>query len=279
MVGRHKFGALGDGDEGADIVEEVDEEEDEDDFERAVVDGSADVEMEGGSTDGGEGVGSRLPVKLVEEEAGEHGAKDTDEHECSDAKNLENGDEQETEDGESGLWGAEVAEGDNVGGAGDDNAGVLKADEGDEEADAPADSSVELMRDGGYKALADSGVGEGEKDDSGEEDRAEGGLPRDTHAFDNGIGEVGVETHTGGERERVVGDCAHEDAAEGGAEAGGRGNCADGHSCLTENGRVHEDDVGHRDEGGDAGEGFSTPIGAESGEAEVAFEADADGQR
>ncbi len=230
--GGHEVGAFGDGDEGADVVEEVDEEEDEDDLEGAVVEGAADVEMEGGVADGGEGVGGGLVVELVEEESGEHGAEDSEEHEGSDAEDLQDGDEEEAEDGEGGLGCAEVAEGDGVGGAGDDDAGVAEAYEGYEEAYATPYGGVELVRDGGDEALADSGVGEEEEDAAGEEDGSEGGLPGDAHALDYGVGEVGVEAHAGGEGERVVGDGSHEDGAEGGAEAGGGGDGCDGHSGL-----------------------------------------------
>ena len=44
-------GALGDGDEGAEVVKEIDEEEDEDDFEQALVERAADVELEGGASE------------------------------------------------------------------------------------------------------------------------------------------------------------------------------------------------------------------------------------
>jgi hypothetical protein len=37
VVGGDEAGALGDGDQGAEVVKEVDEEEDEDDFEQALV--------------------------------------------------------------------------------------------------------------------------------------------------------------------------------------------------------------------------------------------------
>ena len=48
VVGGDETGAFGYGDEGADVVEEVDEEEDEDDLEGVEVEGAADVEVEGG---------------------------------------------------------------------------------------------------------------------------------------------------------------------------------------------------------------------------------------
>jgi hypothetical protein len=128
------------------------------------------------------------------------------------------------------------------------------------------------MGDRGDEALTDSREGEEEKNDTGEEDCSEGGLPGNAHAFDDGVGEVGVETHAGREGQRVVGDGAHEDRTEGRAEAGGGCDGGDGHAGLREDGWVHEDDVRHRDEGGDAGEDLGAPISVESRKTEVAFE-------
>jgi hypothetical protein len=132
---------------------------------------------------------------------------------------------------------------------------------------------VELVGDGAEEFLADASEGEQKEDDAGEEDRAEGGLPRDAHAFDDGVGEVGVEAHARGEGEWVVGERAHEDGADGGAEAGGGGDGGEGHAGLGEDGWVDEDDVRHRDEGGEAGEDLGAPRGVVGGEAEVLFEA------
>ena len=148
----------------------------------------------------------------------------------------------------------------------------MEADEGDEEADAPSDSGVELVRDGGEQTLADSGEGEGEEYDAGEEDGSQGGLPGDAHLEDDGVGEVGVEAHAGGQGKGVVGDGSHEDAAEGCAETGGGGDGSDRHSSLREDGGVHEDDVGHRDEGGEAGEDLGAPVGVQVSKSEVGFE-------
>ncbi len=114
---------------------------------------------------------------------------------------------------------------------------------------------------------------------AGEEDGSEGGLPGDAHAFDDGVGEVGVEAHAGGEGERVVGERSHEDAAEGRAEAGGGGDGGEGHAGFTEDGWVDEDDVGHRDEGGEAGEDLGAPVGGVVGEAEVVLQASTDGHQ
>ena len=97
------------------------------------------------------------------------------------------------------MRGAKVAECDSRSGVRDNDASVAESDEGDEEADASADCGVELMGDSCDKTLADAGEGEGEKDDSREKDGAESCLPMDTHAEDDGVGEVGVKAHAGSE--------------------------------------------------------------------------------
>ena len=219
-------------------------------------------------------MGLKVPgrvLDLVEEDADGEGAEDADEHGGFDLVGLQDGDEDDAEDGELGAVLVEVAEGDGGGGALDDDAGVDQADEGDEEADASGDGGVELVGDGGDEFLADASEGEQEEDDAGEEDGAEGGLPGDVHALDDGVGEVGVEAHAGGEGEGVVGEGSHHDGAEGGAEAGGSGDGGEGHAGLGEDGGVHEDDVGHRDEGGEAGEELDAPGGLVLVKLEVGF--------
>jgi hypothetical protein len=174
--------------------------------------------------------------------------------------------------GERGGGIAQVAEADQGFGIADDEAGVAKADEGDEEADAAGDGGVKLVGDGAENHLADAGGGEREKDDAGEKDRAEGGLPGDVHLEADGVGEVGVEAHAGRERDGIAGDDAHEDGAEGGREAGGGGDGGQGHAGSREDGRVDQDDVGHGQERGDAGQDLGAPVGAQAGEFKVGFE-------
>ncbi len=128
------------------------------------------------------------------------------------------------------------------------------------------------MGDGSDEKLADAGEGEEEKDDAGDEDGSECGLPGDAHSFDDGVGEVGVEAHAGREGDGVVGEGSHEDAAEGRAEAGGDCDGGDGHSGFVKDGGVHEDDVGHRDECREAGQYLSAQGCVVRGEAEVVFQ-------
>ena len=120
---------------------------------------------------------------------------------------------------------------------------------------------MELIWDSGDQALANAGEGQSEEDNSGEKHRAECGLPGNSHAVDDGIGKVGVESHTGCQRQRIVRERSHQDAAEGRAKTGGRSNGGQGHAGFAEEGRVHEDDVGHRDEGRQAGKNLGSPVG------------------
>ena len=74
--------------------------------------------------------------------------------------------------------------------------------------------------------------GEREKDDAGEKDRAQSGLPGNVHLEADGVGEVGVEAHAGGERDGIARDDAHQDGAEGRREAGGGGDGGQRHSGM-----------------------------------------------
>ena len=155
----------------------------------------------------------------------------------------------------------------------DDQAGVAEADEGDEEADAAGDGGVELVGNGAQDHLADAAGGEREKDDAGEKDRAEGGLPGDVHLEADGVGEVGVEAHAGRERDGIARDDAHQDGAEGRGEAGGGGDGGEGHAGRRKDGRIDEHDVGHGEERGDAGEDLGAPVGSQMGKFKVGFQA------
>ena len=80
VVGGDEAGALGDGDQRAEVVEEIDEEEDEDDFEQAFVERAANVELEGGVSERVEAAVERRPVHEAQRPGdagdGEHADED-----------------------------------------------------------------------------------------------------------------------------------------------------------------------------------------------------------
>src|ERR1700712_826522 len=116
--------------------------------------------MEGGVADGHGVEGAWVPLDLMEGDADGQGSEDAEEHGGFDPVGLEDGYEEDAEDGELRGVLVEVAEGDGGGGRGHDDSGVAQADEGDEEADASGDGGVELVGDGGEELLADASEGE-----------------------------------------------------------------------------------------------------------------------
>src|SRR5690348_10067165 len=148
-------------------------------------------------------------------------------------------------DGGAGLDGGEGVELDDV--------GVGEADEGDEEADAGAGGELDREGDAHDDLLAPGAGDEQQEGEAIQEDEGEGGADGEAARADDGEGEEGVVAEAGGERPGQISPEAHEqrgddggedgaDDQRGGVEAGGR-----------HDGRVDEDDVGHRDEGGEAG--------------------------
>ena len=94
-----------------------------------------------------------------------------------------------------------------------DDAGIAKADERDEEAHARRHGRVEFERDGGDNQLAHAERGQQQKRDAGKEDRAQRRLPRHAHPFHHRVGEIGVEPHPRRQRDRVPRQRAHQHAA------------------------------------------------------------------
>ena len=171
----------------------------------------------------------------------------------------------------------QVAQRDRGSGIGHDDAGIAEADEGDEEAHARGHGGVKLVWNGGEDQLPYAQQGEHQERNAREKDGAERGLPGHAHAFDYGIGEVGVEAHAGSQRDGVAGQSAHQEAARGGGKAGGGRHGGQRHARLVQDGRVDEDDVRHRHEGGEAGQDFGLPIGAKRLEFEVSLQPETQG--
>lgn len=96
-------------------------------------------------------------------------------------------------------------------------------------------------------------------------------LPGEAHAFDDGVGEIGVEAHARCAGDGVIGVEPHDEGGEGGDEAGCDEDGVARHAGVAEDGWIDEDDVGHRQEGGDTGEHLGAQSGAGFIEAEIAF--------
>jgi hypothetical protein len=250
-----------DANEGADVVEEIDEEKDEDEFAEADAGGGAEVEFQkcaGGMREGEEMV---RPVAEAERNAEKSDGDDTDKDGAADAPGHQNSDENQAQSCEKNLRIGDFADADEGGAIGDDDFCVAQPDESDEEADAGGGAVFEGVGDAVDDLFADVGEGENQKEEAGEKDDAERGLPGDTAPEDDGVGEVGVEGHAGGEGDGIVGPQAHDERGDGGRNASGEENAFDGHAGFGEDAGVDDDHVGHGHEGGEASEEFAADGG------------------
>ena len=147
------------------------------------------------------------------------------------------------------------------GGIGDDDSRVAETDEGDEEADAGGSAVFEAIRNAIDDVLTHFGEREEQKEEPGEEDDAEGGLPGHAAAKNDGVCEVGIEGHARREGDGVVGPQTHDQRGDRGRNASGEENAVNGHATFREDARVDDDHVGHGHEGGQPREQFAADGG------------------
>ena len=156
------------------------------------------------------------------------------------------------------------------GGVVDHDAGVLQADEGDEQADTGGDGHLDLVGNGVEDDLAQTGDGQQHEDDAVKQHQHQGVGIAQAQAHTHGVDEIGVEAHAGGLRQRQVRQQADEQGAHHGGNGGGHinGPVADAqHVCAVAKGvREHtgidHQNVGHSHEGGDTGHDLRPDGGA-----------------
>src|ERR1035438_247977 len=96
-------GLFAHGHQGADVVEQIDEEEDEDDLQEADAQGGGDIEFAGGGGQIAQAVGLRRPFGDAGEQAGGGGGEDADQHGGAHPPGQQGGDQQQSEKGERGA--------------------------------------------------------------------------------------------------------------------------------------------------------------------------------
>jgi len=250
-----------DADQGANVIEEIDEKKDEDEFAKAEFCGGAEVQLEERAGRVRQGEKMSGPVTNAERNTGKGDDDDAEENGAADAARHQGGHEDESGGGEKHLGIGSLAKPHKRGGVGDDDLRVTQTDEGDEQADADGGAVLEAIGDAVDDLFADFGEGEEKKEEAGKKDDAESGLPGHAAAENDGVGEVGVEGHTGRESDGIVGPQSHDERGDRGRNASGKENAVDGHARLREDARVDDDHVGHGHEGGEAGEQFAADGG------------------
>jgi hypothetical protein len=149
---------------------------------------------------------------------------------------------------------------------------VLKADEGNEEADSDNSGELNHLRHRGDQHPAGAGRGEQHENHPGPEDQPEGGLPGHARPQTDVVGEKGVHPHAGRERDGVVGQQRHQQGGEGGAQAGRHDRPFERHPRLGEEHRIDGQDVGHGEEGRQSAEDLPARRRAGGADVEQTFE-------
>ena len=169
-------------------------------------------------------------------------------------------------------WIPDVPEGDQSVRVAHHQAGIAKADECDKQADAAGHRGVKFVGNGMQNHLPDAGRSERQEDHARKEDRSQSRLPGDVHFEANCVGEVGVQAHPRSQSDGVPGHYAHEDGAEGRRQAGGGGDGGQRHPGGRQNRRIDQDNVGHGQKSGDAGQNLGAPVGSQAREFKITFE-------
>ena len=186
-VGADQPGAAGDADQGADIVEQVDEQEDEQYLEQAEAvaarqaEHAGEIELEGGLADRGQVVGLGREGDHARDPPGHGGRGDADQDRAAHLPGRQRGGHHQPEQSERGAGRVQVAERHRGRRAGDDDPGILEADEGDEQADPARHRREQMRRDGGDDELADAGEGQQQEGEARDEDVAQSHRPGHAH--------------------------------------------------------------------------------------------------
>src|SRR5262249_45465220 len=149
-------------------------------------------------------------------------------------------------------------------GIGNDEAGALQTNEGEKDADARRGGDPDFFRNRFGNRLANRRRGNQQKENTGPKNYSQRRRPRDAFAEDDRVGEEGVDAHAGRDGEWQLRIQTHQQSHRETDDDCGREHAAERHSGFAVGGKnlwIDDDDVGHREEGRDAGDGFGLEVG------------------
>ena len=191
----------------------------------------------------------------------------------------EDADKEEAEQPQQAGQGGEVAHGHHGGGARHYDAGVVQAEQGDQQTYAGRDADPQGEGDVGNQPVAYPQQGEDQQTQGAPEDGAHADLPGVAHAGHYHEGEEGIQPHGRSQGDGQVREQTHQDAADAGDEAGSDEHCLGVHARRREDLRVDEHYVDHGQEGGDAGDDLGAGRGAVAFQGKQALEQSLPGGR
>ncbi|CAH0156587.1 hypothetical protein SRABI106_00566 [Rahnella aquatilis] len=131
----------------------------------------------------------------------------------------------------------------------DNNAGVFQPHHADKQPDTGGNAHTQADRNIGNHPVTDAENSQQQQTHSTPEYRAHTDLPGNAHCADDHKREERIQAHRRCQCDRLVGDHAHQDAAERGNQAGGHEHGLFIHPRNTQDLRVHENDIDHGQEG------------------------------
>ena len=170
---------------------------------------------------------------------------------------IERGDQHETEQRQDRGGLGQIPERHQRCGMRCDDAGSFERDDAQKQPDPGRDRELEIVRDRINDVLADRQDRDQQKQHAGAEHGREPLLPGIFVGDHDGEGEERIEPHAGRERNRIIGVKPHHQRARRRGEAGRDEYRALVHTGIAENLRIDEDDIDHRQKGGQAGDEFS----------------------
>ena len=236
------------------------------------MDGAAQIKLQESGRRVGQGDDGGGPVRDAAQHAEKRSADDTDQDCAVDLSRHQDERQDEAEAGGLHFAVGKTSQADKRSGIGDHQFRIPQPDESDEKTDPGRGGMLQAIRHAVDDLFADARDREHEENNAREENYAERSAPRNVHAQANGISEVGIERHSGRERDGIVGVKAHDQRADRGREASGKNHALDRHPRLGQDLRIDDDDVGHRQESCKAAEKFLLHGGLVCSELEIAIE-------
>ena len=139
---------------------------------------------------------------------------------------------------------------------------VLQTNKGDEQTDTNRYCNLQARRNRIKDCFTHICQGQDNKDNTLNKYCSQSNFPAITHAQDNRIGEVSIQTHTSGKYEGQVGKQRHTERADCRCQRSCCKNSTCIHSGCAEDARVNRKDIRHGHESCETGDDFCLHVGA-----------------
>ena len=175
-----------------DVVEHIDEQKYEDDFEETQAQRRAHIQLQRSRRESQEAIRLRIPRHQSSRDSHRRGQHDSDQHGGRHTSGEQCGSRQQTKHSQQRMRIVQVAQGHQRGGMWHNQARVAESDEGDEQSHAGRHRRIKLEWNRGYDQLADACRGQNQEGHAGDKYSSQGRLPGNPHALDDSVSEISV---------------------------------------------------------------------------------------